>query len=170
MASHIVHSACDFGRKATSQRPVIEWVIIIMIVSPLQPTARHRHLQLLAISLDLRLLASSSCQPSVLCKLRLLNGLPNNYNLELSIVLTSASVNPLIAFYYSNGRNGEYSISNTIFMRTLMAPRSVRFGVRSQKLSNVGQSLDGLPKMYYLELLRASEGTLSRGPGCICSR
>jgi hypothetical protein len=35
-------------------------------------------------------------------------------------------------------------------------------GVRSRKLSNVGQSLDGWPKIYYIELLRASEGTLSR--------
>jgi hypothetical protein len=40
-----------------------------------------------------------------------------------------------------------------------MAERSERFGVRSR---NVGQSLDGWPKIYYLELLRASEGTLSR--------
>jgi hypothetical protein len=32
-----------------------------------------------------------------------------------------------------------------------------------QKLSNIGRSLDGLPKIYYiLELLRAPEGTLSR--------
>jgi hypothetical protein len=36
----------------------------VIIVSPLQSTAGHRPLQLLAISLDLRLLASSSCQPS----------------------------------------------------------------------------------------------------------
>jgi hypothetical protein len=43
-----------------------------------------------------------------------------------------------------------------------VALRSVRFGVRSRKLSNVGQSLDVCPKIYYLELLRASEGTLSR--------
>jgi hypothetical protein len=43
-----------------------------------------------------------------------------------------------------------------------MAPRSVRFGVRLRKLSNVGQSLDGWTKIKYLELLRASEGTLSR--------
>jgi hypothetical protein len=43
-----------------------------------------------------------------------------------------------------------------------MAPRSVCFGVRSRKLSIVGQSLDGWPKINYLELLRASEGTLSR--------
>jgi hypothetical protein len=43
-----------------------------------------------------------------------------------------------------------------------MAPRSVRFDVRSLKLSNVGRSLDGGPKIYYLELLRASEDTLSR--------
>jgi hypothetical protein len=42
-----------------------------------------------------------------------------------------------------------------------MAPRSVRFGVQSRKLSNVGQSLDGWPKIYFLELLRSSEGTLS---------
>jgi hypothetical protein len=43
-----------------------------------------------------------------------------------------------------------------------MASRSVCFGVRSRKLSNNGQSLDGRPKIYYLELFRASEGTLSR--------
>jgi hypothetical protein len=43
-----------------------------------------------------------------------------------------------------------------------MVPRSVRFGVRSRELSNVGQSLDGWPKIYYLELLSASKGTLSR--------
>jgi hypothetical protein len=44
-----------------------------------------------------------------------------------------------------------------------MAPRSVRFGVRSRKLSsNVGQSLDGRPKIYYYELHSTSEGTLSR--------
>jgi hypothetical protein len=42
-----------------------------------------------------------------------------------------------------------------------MALRSVRFGVRSHKLSNASQSLDGCPKIYYLELLHASEGTLS---------
>jgi hypothetical protein len=46
--------------------------------------------------------------------------------------------------------------------RSTMAPRLVYFGVRSRKLSNVGQSLDGWPKIYYLELLPASEGTLSR--------
>jgi hypothetical protein len=43
-----------------------------------------------------------------------------------------------------------------------MASRSVRFGVQSRKLSNVGQSLHELLKKYYLELLRASKGTLSR--------
>jgi hypothetical protein len=37
---------------------------IIIIISPLQSTAGHRPLQLLAILLDLRLHASSSCQPS----------------------------------------------------------------------------------------------------------
>jgi hypothetical protein len=42
-----------------------------------------------------------------------------------------------------------------------MAPWSVCFGVRSRKLSNVDQSLDGWPNIYYLELLRASEVTLS---------
>jgi hypothetical protein len=45
-----------------------------------------------------------------------------------------------------------------------MAPRLVRFGVRSRKLSNGGRSLDGLPKICCLELFRASEGTLSRWP------
>jgi hypothetical protein len=34
-------------------------------------------------------------------------------------------------------------------------------GVQSRKLSNVDQSLDAWPKIYYLEFLRASEGTLS---------
>jgi hypothetical protein len=43
-----------------------------------------------------------------------------------------------------------------------MVQRSVRFDMRSRKISNVGQSLDGWPKIYYLKLLRASEGTLSR--------
>jgi hypothetical protein len=41
------------------------------------------------------------------------------------------------------------------------SPQSVRFGVRSRKLSNVGQSLDEGPKMYYHVVLRASVGTLS---------
>jgi hypothetical protein len=49
-----------------------------------------------------------------------------------------------------------------VCMRSSMAPRSVRFGLRSQKLSNVGQSLDGWSKIYYLELLCILEGTLSR--------
>jgi hypothetical protein len=39
---------------------------------------------------------------------------------------------------------------------------AVHFGVWSWKLSNVGRSLDGWPKIYYIELLRASQGTLSR--------
>jgi hypothetical protein len=47
-------------------------------------------------------------------------------------------------------------------LRSSMASRSVRFGVRSWKLSNVCQSLDGWPKIYFLESLRASEGKLSR--------
>jgi hypothetical protein len=45
--------------------------------------------------------------------------------------------------------------------RSNMARSHVRFGERSRKLSNVGQSLHR-PKINYLELLRASEGTLSR--------
>jgi hypothetical protein len=47
-------------------------------------------------------------------------------------------------------------------MRSSIAPRSVHFGVRSRKLSNIGQSLNGWPKIYYLQFLRASKGTLSR--------
>jgi hypothetical protein len=39
-------------------------IIIIIIISPLQSTAGNRPLQLLAISLDPQLLASSSCQLS----------------------------------------------------------------------------------------------------------
>jgi hypothetical protein len=52
--------------------------------------------------------------------------------------------------------------SVTYIMRNSIVPQSVHFGVRSRKLNNVGQSLDGWPKIYYLELLRALEGTLSR--------
>jgi hypothetical protein len=37
---------------------------VIIIISPPQSTAGHRPLQFLAIALDPRLLASSSCQPS----------------------------------------------------------------------------------------------------------
>jgi cellulose synthase/poly-beta-1,6-N-acetylglucosamine synthase-like glycosyltransferase len=40
--------------------------------------------------------------------------------------------------------------------------RSVCFSGQSRKLSNVVQSLDGWQKNYNLELLRASEATLSR--------
>jgi hypothetical protein len=41
-------------------------------------------------------------------------------------------------------------------------PAVSALGVRSWKLSNIGQSLDGCPKVYYLELLRPTEDTLSR--------
>jgi hypothetical protein len=41
-----------------------QYFIIIIIVSPLQSTAGHSPLQFLAISLDPRHLASSSCKPS----------------------------------------------------------------------------------------------------------
>jgi hypothetical protein len=54
---------------------------------------------------------------------------------------------------------GAYSVSGE---RSSMAPRSVHFGVQSWEIRNVGQSLVGGPKIHYLELLRASEGTLSR--------
>jgi hypothetical protein len=46
--------------------------------------------------------------------------------------------------------------------RSSMAPRSVRFGVRSWKLSNINSSLDGWPKIYYLELLPSLKATWSR--------
>jgi hypothetical protein len=36
------------------------------------------------------------------------------------------------------------------------------FGIQSRKLSNIGRSSDGWPKIYYLKLLCASEDTLSR--------
>jgi hypothetical protein len=42
----------------------LTYQFIIIIISPLQSTAGHKRLQLLAIPLDLRLHASSSCQPS----------------------------------------------------------------------------------------------------------
>jgi hypothetical protein len=55
------------------------------------------------------------------------------------------------------------NINNALKYEEVDAPL-VRFCVGSRKLSNVGQSLDGWLKIYYLELLRASEGTLSRLP------
>jgi hypothetical protein len=64
---------------------------------------------------------------------------------------------------YKNGKLFLRPICNLLRTeRSSMAERSERFGVRSRKLSNVGQSLNGCPKIYYLELLRASEGTFSR--------
>jgi hypothetical protein len=44
----------------------------------------------------------------------------------------------------------------------LNGPAVNALGVRSQKLSNVGRTSNGCHKIYFLELLRASEGTLSR--------
>jgi hypothetical protein len=44
-----------------------------------------------------------------------------------------------------------------VIMRSSMVPRTI-----STKLSNVGQSFDGWPKIYYLDFLRASKGMLSR--------
>jgi hypothetical protein len=60
---------------------------------------------------------------------------------------------------------GDISFGNVISdvdMWSSVAPRSVRFGVRSRKQSNVGWSSDEWQKIYYLEILRASKGTLSR--------
>jgi hypothetical protein len=45
---------------------------------------------------------------------------------------------------------------NTNMSMELDSPATVRFGVRPWKLSNAGQSLDGWPKIYYLEPLHAS--------------
>jgi hypothetical protein len=54
--------------------------------------------------------------------------------------------------------NGEYYC--VYYVRSSMAPRSVRFGVRSRKLNNVGQSLDD--QNLLSRVFRALEGTLSR--------
>jgi hypothetical protein len=53
----------ELCRKTVMPNEVCQMIIII-IISLSQSTAGHRPLQLLAISLDLRLLASSSHQPS----------------------------------------------------------------------------------------------------------
>jgi hypothetical protein len=45
-------------------------IIIIIIISPLQSIAGHRPHQFLAISLNLRLFASSSCQPFTWFRIR----------------------------------------------------------------------------------------------------
>jgi hypothetical protein len=48
-----------------------------------------------------------------------------------------------------------------VLYEELDGPAVSALGVRSWKLSNIGQSSDGWPKIYYLEL-RASESMLSR--------
>jgi hypothetical protein len=48
---------------------VFIFIIIIIIISPLQSTAGHKLLQILAISFDLRLLASTSASRPALCVL-----------------------------------------------------------------------------------------------------
>jgi hypothetical protein len=55
-----------------------------------------------------------------------------------------------------------YEFDNWVFLRlpllnvlSSMAPRSVRFGVRSRKLSTIGRLLDRWSKIYYLEFFRA---------------
>jgi hypothetical protein len=65
----------------------------------------------------------------------------------------------MIGLIYINTTNSPKQLRQP---RSSMAPWSVRLGVRSRKLSNVVQSSNGWPKVYYLELLHASKGTLSR--------
>jgi hypothetical protein len=54
--------------------------------------------------------------------------------------------------------------TNSAKAKELESPAIRALGIRSRKLSNVlkGQSSDKLPIIYYLELLRATECTLSR--------
>jgi hypothetical protein len=56
------------------------------------------------------------------------------------------------------------SVVRYVICEELDSPAVSALGVRSRKLSNAlnGQSWDGGLKPYHLELLRASEGTLSR--------
>jgi hypothetical protein len=63
------------------------------------------------------------------------------------------------AWWYLMQQTKQIRIAHYDNQRSSMVPRSVRFGVRSK---NVGWPLDGWPKIYYLELLCTSEGTLSR--------
>jgi hypothetical protein len=44
---------------------------------------------------------------------------------------------------------------NSVINEELEGPAVSALCIRSRKLSNVGQSLDGYSKIYYLELLRA---------------
>jgi hypothetical protein len=46
-----------------------------------------------------------------------------------------------------------------VYGEELDGPAVIALGVRSQKVSNIGRSSDKWPKIYYLELLRASEDT-----------
>jgi hypothetical protein len=72
-------------------------------------------------------------------------------------------LNKNLSFFVIYSYMTDIEIPLYYFMRSSKVPRSMRFGVRSRKLSsNVGQSLDGGPNIYYLEILRASESTLRR--------
>jgi hypothetical protein len=90
----------------------------------------------------------------------------------LQSISVKDAVNPLVAFYDIHGRKREVlffcSVPDTtrdfhIFIYSFISylNRVSALGVRSRKLSNIGRSSDGWSNIYYLKLLRASEGTLS---------
>jgi hypothetical protein len=54
-----------------------------------------------------------------------------------------------------------FFVLNYSFSYELDGPAVSALGVRSRKLSNIGRSFDRWPKIYYLELLRASESRLN---------
>jgi hypothetical protein len=86
--------------------------------------------------------------------------------LSICIPLAICSASPSDTFTQSSSCRAKFNsgkISRLTFLaniiRSSMAPSAL--GVRYQKLGN-SRSSDEWPKFYYIELLHASEGTLSR--------
>jgi hypothetical protein len=80
---------------------------------------------------------------------------------SFGVFSTSSSILPYQSFHHPQYYQYIFLVDEECL--ELDGPAVSALGVRSQKPSNVlnGQSLDGWTKIYYLELLRASEGTLS---------
>jgi hypothetical protein len=89
----------------------------------------------------------------------------------LSLLFYSVSVNAnsMVPVNYVGRYNVAHEVSYKLTTiggantrRSSMVPRSMCFGVQSRKLSKIGWSSDGWPKIYYLKFLRASEDMFSR--------
>jgi hypothetical protein len=93
-----------------------------------------------------------------------------HFSLITSILTLSLNLTPITLFNARISRKFYYTCMRLCQRRLIKSCSEELDGAWSLrlaigKLSNVGQSLDRWPKIYYLDLLRDSEGTLSR-----CSR